>query len=62
MFLFKFYFLIFFIFMSSTLNAHAYLDPGTFSIIINFLIAIIAAVGAYISLFWSKIKKFFKKK
>ena len=48
--------------MSSTLNAHAYLDPGTFSIIINFLIAIIAAVGTYISLFWSKIKKIFKKK
>ena len=59
MFLFKFYFLIFFILMSLILNAHAYLDPGTFSIIINFLIAIVAVVGTYISLFWSKIKKIF---
>jgi len=43
-------------------NANAYLDPGTFSIIINFFIALIAGVSTYILLFWNKIKSFFIKK
>jgi hypothetical protein len=45
-----------------TSRAHAYLDPGTFSIIASFFIAIIASVSTYILLFWSKIKSFFVKK
>lgn len=42
--------------------ALAYIDPGTGSIIISFLIGIISASFFYIKSFWFKIKKFFKKK
>ena len=48
-----------FIFLSTTRNAHAYLDPGTFTVILNVLIAFFAGVVAYVSMFWKKIKKFF---
>lgn len=58
----KLYSLIVITFLSSTLNAYAYLDPGTFSIIVNFFIAVIAGIGTYIALFWNKIKNFFNKK
>ena len=43
-------------------NAFAYIDPGTGSIILQGLIAGIAAAGATISIYWTKIKSFFKKK
>ena len=46
---------------ASAVNSYAYLDPGTFSIIINFFIAIAAGVAVYVSLFWNKIKSFFIK-
>ncbi len=58
----KFSLLVMIILSSSIINANAYLDPGTFSIIINFFIALAAGIAAYISLFWSKIKNIFKKK
>ena len=45
-----------------TSSAYAYLDPGTFSLIINFFIALIAGVSTYSLLFWNKIKSFFIKK
>ncbi len=45
-----------------TSSAYAYLDPGTFSLIINFFIALIAGVSTYSILFWNKIKSFFIKK
>lgn len=41
------------------LNAFAYLDPGTSSLIIQGLIAAIASVATGIGLFWHKIKKMF---
>lgn len=37
-------------------NAHAYLDPGTGSIILQGLIAGVAAVLAYFGLYWQKVK------
>ena len=40
-------------------NAFAYIDPGTGSIILQGLIAGIAAAGATISIYWTKIKSFF---
>lgn len=58
----RFTLLLILILFSSTINAYAYLDPGTFSIIINFFIALFAGAAAYISLFWSKIKNIFTKK
>ena len=53
---------IFTILFSSTINVYAYLDPGTFSIILNSIIALFAGVGVYVTLFWFKIKMIFTKK
>jgi hypothetical protein len=44
-----------------TVEAHAYLDPGTGSIILQALIGFIAAAGTAVSLYWQKLKLFFKK-
>ena len=56
---------IFFYFLTSV-KAHAYLDPGTGSIILQALLGLIAAIGATSSFYWkkinSKIKLLFKKK
>lgn len=40
-------------------NAQAYLDPGTGSIILQGLIAAVAAVVTYAGLYWQKVKAFF---
>jgi len=42
--------------------AHAYLDPGTGSIILQGLIAAVAAVAVTGKLYWEKIKSFFSRK
>ena len=42
-------------------NAQAYIDPGSGSIIIQAILGAIAAVGTTLSIYWSKIKKFFSK-
>ena len=42
--------------------ALAYIDPGTGSIIISFLVGITTAAFFYIKGFWLKIKNFFQKK
>ena len=42
-------------------NAHAYIDPGSGSIIIQAILGAIAAVGTTVSIYWTKIKKFFTK-
>ena len=47
-------------------SAHAYLDPGSGGSIIQMVIAFLAAIGATLSFYWSKLKlllvKLFKKK
>ena len=43
-------------------KAFAYLDPGTGSIILNAILASIAAGATYCSIYWQKIKNFFNKK
>jgi hypothetical protein len=42
-------------------NAYAYLDPGTGSIILQAIFGLIAAIGAYITLFWRKFKDLIRK-
>tara|TARA_B100001564_G_scaffold319326_1_gene296485 strand:+ start:435 stop:638 length:204 start_codon:yes stop_codon:yes gene_type:complete len=58
--------LLIFIFFLPSVNAYAYLDPGTGSMIIQALLGILAAIGAYITLYWRKFKnlinKIFQKK
>tara|TARA_S200000501_G_C20612080_1_gene650758 strand:- start:28 stop:231 length:204 start_codon:yes stop_codon:yes gene_type:complete len=45
-----------------TTPAYAYLDPGIGSLLIQGLIAAIAAVTTYCSIYWKKIKDFFSNK
>lgn len=42
-----------------TSAAHAYLDPGTGSILVQSLLAGIAGAAAVFSLYWRRIKDFF---
>lgn len=51
---------IFILFLPSA-NAHAYIDPGTGSFILQAIIGMIAAIGAYITLYWRKFKNFIDK-
>ena len=43
------------------LTAFAYLDPGTGSIILQGLIAAVAAAGFFMKTYWFKLKSFFGK-
>ena len=43
----------------ATRDAHAYLDPGTGSMLLQGLIAGIAAASVVIGGYWSKVKAFF---
>tara|TARA_B100000035_G_C20902270_1_gene509971 strand:- start:543 stop:743 length:201 start_codon:yes stop_codon:yes gene_type:complete len=43
-------------------SAHAYIDPGVGSIILQAIIGAIAATSLTIKIYWQKIKSFFKKK
>ena len=52
------FFLYFFLFTSS---AHAYLDPGTGSIILQAIIGAFAAFFSTLYIFWAKVKIFFRK-
>lgn len=48
-------------FLCSISEANAYLDPGTGSIILQSILAFIAAIGATGSIYWEKIKTIIKK-
>lgn len=41
--------------------AHAYLDPGTGSMLLQSILAVIAMLGSGIAVFWSHLKSLFKK-
>ena len=56
----KFLFLIFGI-ISYTSPAYAYLDPGTGSMLVQGLIAGVAVVMSFLSIYWQKVKAFFSK-
>ena len=47
-------------FLTST-EAHAYLDPGTGSIIIQAILGGIAAFFTSLAIYWEKVKIFLKK-
>ena len=54
------YFLSLFFYLLLSNNAHAYLDPGTGSVILQAIIAFFAGAVAWISLYWKKFKNFIK--
>mgnify|MGYP000613223701 CR=1 FL=1 len=56
----KFLFLIFGL-ISYTSPAYAYLDPGTGSMLLQGLIAGLAAIISVSSIYWQKVKAFFSK-
>ncbi len=41
--------------------AYAYLDPGTGSMLIQAVIAIIAATSLFLSMFWKRVKAFLNR-
>jgi len=43
-------------------EAYAYLDPGTGSLLLQSLFAIVAIIGAGISLFWERVRGLFHKR
>lgn len=43
-------------------KAHAYLDPGTGSMVVQIIVASLAAVGIFIKSCWAQIKAFFEKR
>ena len=42
-------------------DAHAYIDPGTGSVIIQAVIGAVVAVGFFLKTNWIRVKTFFKK-
>ena len=56
----KHFLIIVFIFLMST-NSYAYIDPGTGGILLQALLGAIAAIGAYITLYWRKFKNLLNK-
>ena len=49
------------IFLSLSKSAYAYLNPGTGSVILQFLIAALAAGASAVTIFWRRVKEFFLK-
>jgi hypothetical protein len=47
--------------IASAPAAHAYIDPGTGSYVIQLLIAALAGIAVAIKIYWSKIKGFFSR-
>ena len=58
---FKFILTLFFLNLLFTSNTYAYLDPGSGSIILQAIVAAIAAGGVTIKIYWQKVKSLFKK-
>lgn len=52
--------LAFLMLLTTPSQAHAYIDPGVASIVLQSLIAIIATVSATLGLFWHRVKAFFR--
>lgn len=51
-----------FIVLAWTPDAHAYIDPGTGSILVQGLIAAIAAIGVTLKLYWHKVTRLFGRR
>ena len=50
------------LYLLSISGSYAYIDPGTGSIILQAILAFIAAIAATASFYWNKIKFFIKNK
>ena len=48
-----------YVLMLSIKPAYAYLDPGTGSMMVQAVLAVIAAVSVSVGIFWNRIKMFF---
>ena len=53
--------LVLYLYLLMISNAQAYIDPGSGSIIIQAIIAVLATAGTTATIYWAKIKDFFKK-
>lgn len=53
--------LIFIFYFSITNHSNAYLDPGTGSVIVQAIVAVLAGAAAVMGNFWAKIKSFYLK-
>ena len=47
--------------LASTHEAHAYIDPGTGSYVIQLIIAALVGVGFAVKVYWGRIKGFFSR-
>ena len=59
--MYKYLFIILLLIINLNSNAYAYLDPGTGSSILQIILAFIAGIGAFFSMYWNKLKFFLKK-
>ena len=50
---------VFCVLLTLSINAEAYLDPGTGSMMLQVILGGIAAVGVAIKLYWHKLRVFF---
>ena len=57
----KFLTIIFIYLLCSISKAHAYLDPGTGSIILQAILGFVAAAAATVSIYWEKFKSIINK-
>lgn len=53
--------LVIIFFFCNISNAHAYIDPGTGSIILQAILALIAGTAVTISIWWGNLKAFIRK-
>jgi|AntAceMinimDraft_3_1070362.scaffolds.fasta_scaffold00311_8 hypothetical protein len=54
-------FAAFFVVLFAASPAYAYLDPGTGSMMVQVLLAAVAAAGVSISIFWGRLRTFFHR-
>jgi len=55
----KNFFLLIILYFCTMINANAYIDPGTVSILLQGLIGALAATIVTLKIYWYKISKFF---
>lgn len=53
---------IFCVLLSMTINAEAYLDPGTGSMMLQVILGGLAAIGVAIKLYWHKLVAIFRRR
>ena len=56
----KFWYTLIFLFLTES-HAYAYLEPGTLTIILQFIVAAFAAIISYLTFYYQKVKNFLIK-